>query len=255
MIIFDMYAYANALRANAAEKCSFAIFTMIIGLLSRSIIVPGSIIVIVSVIIVAAAKVPTRQYIKLLLLPVSFLILSVFTVMVTTVDNAENIVISASILGQNLGITSKSMEMALKLVLKSLSAVSCLYFLALTTPMVEIILVLKKLKLPTILIELMGLIYKSIFVLLETAQQIYVSQDARLGYRSVRRGYSSLGQLISTLFIKSLHRSERLYISLESRGYTGDLRVLEMSKPFSRMNILAIVLIDSLLVALLVFIK
>jgi cobalt/nickel transport system permease protein len=101
----------------------------------------------------------------------------------------------------------------------------------------------------------MGLIYKSIFVLLETAQQIYVSQDARLGYRSVRRGYSSLGQLISTLFIKSLHRSERLYISLESRGYTGDLRVLEMSKPFSRMNILAIVLIDSLLVALLVFIK
>ncbi|MDK2811156.1 MAG: cobalt/nickel transport system permease protein [Petroclostridium sp.] len=255
MIYIDKYAYVNKLKASPMEKFTFAFLTMAICLLSKSITVSLITIFVPALIVIFKAKIPAGFYIKIMLLPLSFLILSVMTIVVVGVRGEENIIVSHNFFRYNIGITYESMETAMRLVFKSLGAVSCLYFLALTTPMIQLISVLRKLKCPVILLELMGLIYKFTFVMLETANRIYISQDARLGYCSVKRGYHSFAQLISALFIRSLHRSQALYTSLECRGYDGALNVLEPRYKNSIVNVFSIVIIDMLLIILALFYK
>ena len=74
-----------------------------------------------------------------------------------------------------------------------------LYFLALTTPMTEIITVLHKLKVPVIITELMVLIYRFIFVFMETATTIRRAQLSRSGYVSMKSSFRSLSRLSSAL--------------------------------------------------------
>lgn len=93
--------------------------------------------------------------------------------------------------------------------------------------MVDLFSVLRKLRLPKLMIEMMDLIYRFIFVLLETAGTMYTAQNSRLGYVNLVSGYRSMGSLVSALFIRSYKRSNELYTSLEARGYDGELRVLE----------------------------
>jgi cobalt/nickel transport system permease protein len=196
------------------------------------------------------AGIPKGFYIKIMLLPLSFLILAVLTIAFVRVTGGEDIIFKINVLGYSIGITFESLKMAGKLFLKSLGAVSCLYFLSLTTPIIQLISVLKKLKLPVIIVELMSLIYKFIFVLVETANKIYISQDSRLGYSSVKIGYFSLGKLISSLFIQSMNRSKALYTSLESRGYNGELTVLEQEYQTSYFKIISVILAGLVLATL-----
>jgi cobalt/nickel transport system permease protein len=93
---------------------------------------------------------------------------------------------------------------------------------------------LRRLRCPLLLIDLMTLIYRFIFVLLESLNDMYTAQDSRLGYINFRRGIVSAGLLGSQLFIDAYHRSQRLQVALDSRGYAGDLKVLPASYQLDR---------------------
>jgi cobalt/nickel transport system permease protein len=105
------------------------------------------------------------------------------------------------------------------------------------------------------MVELMSLIYRFIFVLLETADTMFTAQSSRLGYVDLKTSYRSLGALVSTLFVRAYKRSTDLYTSLESRGYDGDLNVLE--EPFQKNHTLywAAILVNSMLLFIALAIK
>ena len=73
------------------------------------------------------------------------------------------------------------------------------FTLALNTPMVDILNTLARLKIPKLFIELMGLIHRFIFVLLETVDTMFTAQKSRMGYASFSSGYCSLAALAATL--------------------------------------------------------
>jgi cobalt/nickel transport system permease protein len=107
-------------------------------------------------------------------------------------------------------------------------------FLALTTPLVDLVDLLRRLRCPLLLIDLMTLIYRYVFVLLESLDQMYTAQSSRLGYVNFRRGITSAGLLGSQLFIDAYRRSQRLQVALESRGYSGELKVLPTTYQYDR---------------------
>jgi cobalt/nickel transport system permease protein len=51
------------------------------------------------------------------------------------------------------------------------------------------------------------------------------AQETRLGYSTYFGSFKSLGALASTIFLRSLDKSETLQHSLDSRGYSGELPV------------------------------
>lgn len=250
MFQIDQYAYTNRLlKVHPGEKMAFAIITMIICLISQSLAVMLAAIALMAAAVIRAG-IPLRVYIKLITVPALFLILAVGAVAVSISGQGEGYLWGIALGKFHIGVSPSNLYLAVLLFCRSLGAISCLYFLSLTTPMVEIISILRKLKVPSLFIELMGLIYRFIFVLVETAESIYTSQSSRLGYRNLKTGYSSLGALVGNLLISSYRRSEILFTALSSRGYTGELRVLETKYIVSGKNILAILAIDVLLVLL-----
>ncbi|ACV64442.1 cobalt ABC transporter, inner membrane subunit CbiQ [Desulfofarcimen acetoxidans DSM 771] len=245
MFSIDSYAYSNKLRkVHPAEKCAFAMVTLIICLAASSLLTSLAVLLIMSAAVVGYAGIPFRVFAGFMSLPVSFLLVGVLTIAVTVSREPGVYLWGLSFWGFNLGITAAGVAAAVILLFKSLGAVSCLYFLSLTTPMIDIIYVLRKMKVPALFIELMTLIYRFIFVLAETAEKIYTSQSSRLGYAGVNVSFSSLGELASTLFIKSFHRSQMLFQALSSRCYTGGLNVLDNYYEFSIKNMLFIAALD-----------
>lgn len=115
--------------------------------------------------------------------------------------------------------------------------------------------VLRRLRLPKLMVEMMGLIYRFIFVLLETAATMLIAQNSRLGYINLRTGYRSMGSMVSVLFIRAYKRSNELYTSLEARGYDGEIKVLEETYENNKKLVFLAALINGVLIFLALFLK
>ena len=116
------------------------------------------------------------------------------------------------------------------LVLKALGAVSALYMMTLTTPLSEIIAVLRKAHVPKLIIELMNMIYRYIFIMIDTHSRMKNSAESRLGYCDFKTSCYSFRQVASNLLVVSLKRGNNYYNALEARCYNGDLQFLEEEK-------------------------
>jgi len=256
MINIDKYAYSSKLKKiNPMEKFVFAILTLIVCLFADRLPVSIAVFLIMGVATLKFSGTPKKVYFKLLLVPMAFLIIGVLTITINFSKDPSIFFFKVHILNTFIGVSKYGLYKALGLFFKVLGSVSCLYFLSLSTPMVDILSVLEKLKVPKLMIEMMGLVYKFIFILLDTANTMFTAQNSRLGYMNLRSGYRSLGALASTLFIRSFKRANDLYISLESRGYDGELTVLQEPYKKSGKIYIAAIVINVILIVIALMLK
>ena len=248
MLLIDKLSYQSKLRyVNASEKLVYALLTLVLCVLSRSVKVAVLVFAVNGVLTVGKGEIPLFRYIKLLMIPLAFLAAGTAAVMI----NVSRIPMDAFALPAGEWYITGSCEgirCGLRLCITALSAVSSLYFLSLNTVMTDILCACRKLHFPSLLTELMLLIYRFIFVLFETASSITVSQQSRLGNRSFKTRIRSFGKLGSSLFILALKRSGALYDAMESRCYDGSIRVLSREQPAKAGEIAVIALYGAVLV-------
>lgn len=241
MIDIDSYAYSNNLKTvHPAEKSLFAMMTMVVCLTATTVITPLIVLALMAGGIVLKAGIPARIFARLMIVPLSFLLIGVLTIAFSVSTNPSGFWLAQTIHGLTVGVRYPDLITAVHLFLRSLGTVSCLYFLALTTPMTELITVLNKLKVPVIITELMVLIYRFIFVFLETASTIRRAQLSRSGYVSMKTSFHSLSLLFTALLGKVFVKSQELYNAMSARGYSGEIKVLTKKRPASLRNYLII---------------
>jgi len=228
MISIDHNAYCSRLRKiDPVIKIITALVVLFISLIANSYLVSLVIILVASITIVKYSGTSLQILLKLMMLPISFLILSIVTIIFQSSDNPNNLLMPIKISYMYYGFNIYNLDFVGRLIFRAISAILCMYFIALTSPMTEIFCVLRRVKVFKLIVELMELIYRFIFVLTETANQIYIAQSSRLGYNGLRASYKSLGILASMLFDRSYKRSDKIYIALESRGYDGELNIID----------------------------
>lgn len=253
MITIDRLCYRSKLRtSNAGEKLAYAVVTLIICVAGRSVLIAGLVLLINTILTVAVGGIPAGRYARLMTVPVGFLLLSTLALMINVSSiplDAYAIPIGSFYLTSSIN----SLQFGGRLILTALAAVSCLYFLSLSTPLTDIIMMLEKIHCPRILTELMLLIYRFIFILLETASAIRTSQHCRLGYKDLRTSVRSFGKMGSALFIRAFQKSQRLYEAMESRCYNGRLQVLTEEYPPRQKEVIAIVMYELVLLGLLLW--
>ncbi|WP_258360578.1 cobalt ECF transporter T component CbiQ [Moorella sulfitireducens (nom. illeg.)] len=234
MFRLDQYAYNNRLqKVHPGEKVAFALVTLLIVLAAPRPLIAALVIVMMAGAATVIAGIPFRFYLKLMLVPFSFLAASATMIALTISHQPQAGLRGVTIWGWTLGVTPEGLYLAARVLLKSLGATACLYFLSLTTPVVDILAVLRRARVPALLLDLITLTYRFIFVLLATVNDTYTAQVSRLGYASLCSSYRSLGQLAASLFIKTYRRSQELFTALTARGYQEELVVLETVYPFS----------------------
>lgn len=247
MIVIDKLCYQSKLRyENPGEKFAFALITLCICVMSRSIAVACIVLAVTGILTVWKGGIPVSRYLKFLTIPLAFLLLSTLAIVLNFKKTPLDL-FAIQLGSWYLTSSRAALQYAGQLILTALSAVSCLYFLAFSTPMPDILEVLRRLHCPKLLIELMLLIYRFIFILLNTASAISVAQECRLGNKDYKTALNSFGKLGSVLMIRAMSRSNRLYDAMEARCYDGSIRVLSETRPPKKKVIVAIVVFDTCL--------
>lgn len=127
-----------------------------------------------------------------------------------------------------LTITKTGALTALFLLLRVSTSVSFGILLVLTTPWNSVLRAMGVLKVPDVFILTLGMTYRYIYLLLHTANDMFLSRKSRvIGRMKPAEERRLLAASAGALLGKSLHLSEEVYLAMQSRGYRGHPRTLD----------------------------
>ncbi|NDJ22760.1 cobalt ECF transporter T component CbiQ [Nostoc sp. B(2019)] len=227
----DTLAYTNRLRWLAPEqKLLFAIALLIITAFTHPL-AQILIAIWISTWTVIYAGIPAKTYLKLVYIATLFWLTSLPALIINGIDIAHlHLVQHDSVIGLTVGsyyvyISVHGIEQGLTILTRAIASLSCLYFIILTIPFTELLQILRRVGLPILLTDLLLLMYRFIFVLLNTAAELWTAQQARGGYRTFDIAMKSLALLISQLLKRTLENYRQVSLSLASRGFNGEFKV------------------------------
>jgi cobalt/nickel transport system permease protein len=231
----DTIAHTNKLKhVDTRLKVIFAITTLLITVASTSPIPPFLAFITATILILFAAKIKLKTYLLLLLTPLFFGLISLL-MMSLFFGYANSPLYSFEILSQTFAVQKEGVNMGLLVASRTLAGSACLFFLALTTPMTELFAGLRWLRIPDVVIELAMIIYRYIFVFLEEAQRMWLASRMR-GEGNFRTKIEVFSMLASTLFIRSIHQGDKLFVAMNSRCYDGETNSLCYQENSSRIS-------------------
>jgi cobalt/nickel transport system permease protein len=229
-IQIDTLAYTNKLRwVSPEQKLLFATVLLLIAMLSHPL-VQVSIAVWVSVWIVIYAGIPVKTYLQLICVATLFWLTSLPAFVISGVDFSHTHgVLNDSVAGFRIGsyyvyLSHYGIERGLIILTRAIASLSCLYFILLTTPFTELLQMLRRLGVPVLITDLLLLMYRFIFILLNTATELWTAQQSRGGYGNFTIGMKSLALLIGQLLRRTIDNYRQVSLSLAARGFNGELQ-------------------------------
>ena len=200
------------------EKMVFFILCLFLSLLTKNPWVHGFIILSM-LLFLGWLGLDAKGILSYMSLPLSFIILSVLSLLFVFHPGDDQIFFS---LWGRLYVTEASRASSNLVLMRALAGLSCLYGLSLSSTMGEMFTVLKSF-LPEKIMEILFMMYRFIFILIEFLRQMMDGAKARGGRRSFKRSLYSSGIIASSLLFRSMEQTGRTYDALLARGYTGGL--------------------------------
>ncbi|ADO48033.1 energy-coupling factor ABC transporter transmembrane protein [[Enterobacter] lignolyticus] len=158
-------------------------------------------------------------------LPFGFLLVGVLTILFSVSRDPQTLAAGVPIGGYWLGVTSSGLATANETFWRSLAALASTFWLVLNLPFPQLIVLLKRARVPRLLTEQILLTWRFIFILLDEALAIHRAQTLRFGYRSLPQGYRSLAMLVGLLFTRVLIRYQQMATVLDIKLYQGDFHL------------------------------
>jgi cobalt/nickel transport system permease protein len=137
--------------------------------------------------------------------------------------------------GWTLTVTQPGLVRFISVALKSWLSVQMAIVLASTTAFPDLLAAMRSLRVPRLLVAVIGLMWRYLFVLVDEVMRLMRAREARSGHPAepVGRVGGSLvwrakvtGGMAGNLMLRSFDRSERIYAAMASRGYDGEVRGL-----------------------------
>lgn len=135
-------------------------------------------------------------------------------------------VASVSILRFTINFTDAGVSFALLVFARSTAALFLMFSFAVSTPVPHLANALKKLKLPDVFVEMMVLIYRYTFLLMESAESMHLAAECKFGYYGYKRSLKTTSRLAVGVFMRALDTAEKGQVILQCRNYRGDFMTL-----------------------------
>lgn len=214
---------------NPEFKLFLGLLSLIISISVDSYLVFGIIGFAMVMTVIYLGKLKARKYMKIAALPLTFLILSSIAILFQIGKVSEGI-INIPFLKWYLFITKSSFHKTIWVAARAVSAVTCLFMISLTTPIGDVIGVLRRIKVPNIIIELMYLIYRYMMILIEMNQKMTIAASSRLGYSTIPTSYRSMFGIAANLLVLSFRKASVSFDAMEARGYDGKIEFWQEKK-------------------------
>jgi cobalt/nickel transport system permease protein len=238
--LLEDIAQKNGLReVNTHLKLAAGLGAILLCLLSSSFIPPLFIALVLTGAILFLAKVDAKTYGELFIVPLWFALMSVAGIIL--ISGGQDLFWRWDILPFfSLSITRESINQGMFVFCRVLGGMSAMCFISLTTPMTDIFAVFRQCRVPETVIDLMMIIYRTIFILMDQVIQIYHAQVMRLGYSTWRESLHSFASLCGAAFIASWDSGEDLIRAMDARCYDGKFALLGETRQIERMPGLAV---------------
>lgn len=102
---------------------------------------------------------------------------------------------------------------------KSTLCLAITVLLSLTTPIQQISRVLRKARVPALLVTTIILLYRYLFVLVEEMERMRLARASRTFRPTRRRTWWLTASMIGELFVRSSERAERIHAAMCARGW------------------------------------
>lgn len=125
-------------------------------------------------------------------------------------------------------VTAQGLRATVYLIMRTETAATFSALLVLCTPWSNLLKALRVLRLPIVLVVILGMTYRYIFLLLRNAHDMFRARKSRMvgrldGRDQRRAATASAGVLMS----KTLQLSGDVYLAMRSRGFQGEVYVLD----------------------------
>ena len=218
-MLIEQAAYASRWRPVCpGAKAAFALAGLIAAFVAATPAAALLVAALLALAAVAGAGVGFGLYLRVALPATGFLALSCLSLLVSLAgDGAGGIVWQ---------LAPDATPRIAELAARSLAALAAMLFLVLSTPLSDLIVLLRRLRVPEVLLDLMVLCYRMLFVFSEALHDTLTAQRARLGHATARHSLRSLGLLVANLALQIWQRAHALHQAALARNGDGALRVL-----------------------------
>jgi len=243
-VLIEQSAYTNRWRRIApAAKGLFSLCGLVAAFAAATPATACGIAAVLCAVTVLGVGITPVRYLRVAAPALLFLFVS-------TMSLAVSLKIGGSASDVSLQMASTEYSKVAQVCGRSLGGLAALLFLALTTPLIDIIALLRRLKAPEVLLDIMVLCYRTLFVFSEAVHDTITAQSARLGYATVRLTMRSLGGLVANITVQVWQRSLALHLAAMARNNDGPLRFLEHTYPNSTRDMCIALSAGTALVAL-----
>lgn len=225
MLSIDKYAYSSRLVQWAPTRKALIWLLGMVLAFQPEIGLKVVVTVLVAIWTVYVTKVRFRQYLQWYYAILPFLVLSILGIVVTANHQGNGFVWAIRIGNVYIGVSKTMLPIGIKVAFQSITAIVCTYWFALTTPFVQVIQVLKKIHFPRAMIELTMLMYRFIFIFIDSFQEIHRAQKLRFGYDNTSLMIHSSGILAKMLFEEVLVNYNQMVKALDAKLYNGNFYV------------------------------
>jgi cobalt/nickel transport system permease protein len=120
---------------------------------------------------------------------------------------------------------------------KSWLSVQAAIVLAACTSFPDLLIAMRALHVPKLLVSTFGLMWRYMFVLVDEANRLIRARSARSGHSDLPGAKPGgrltwrarvTGGMAGSLFLRAIERSDRIYFSMASRGYDGEVHSLPL---------------------------
>jgi cobalt/nickel transport system permease protein len=171
--------------------------------------------------VVAVSRVPATYLLKRMVVEVPFVVFAVLMPFIATGPRVE-------VLG--VAVSAGGLAAAWALLAKGTLGVLASLTLAATTEPRDLLAGLERLRVPSLLVQIMGFMVRYLDVVTDEMRRMRVARESRgFNARDVRH-WPVLARSAGALFIRSYERGERVHLAMLSRGYTGTMPPLHTAE-------------------------
>jgi len=169
-------------------------------------------------VVIGLSRVPLIYLAKRMLIEVPFVLFAVLMPFVASGPRVEML---------GLSLSSAGLLAAWGLLVKGSFGVLASLTLAATTEPVDVLRGLQRLRMPDLIVQIMGFMIRYLDVVTGELARMVVAMRSRGCDPRYPRHWPTLARSLGALFIRSYERGERVHLAMLSRGYTGTLPASE----------------------------
>lgn len=125
-------------------------------------------------------------------------------------------------------VTAQGLGSAAYLITRVETAATLSLLLILCTPWTHVLKAMRVLRVPVVIVVILGMTFRYIFLMLETARDMFESRQSRMvGVLEAAERRRLAGASVGVLLSKTLQLSGDVYMAMQSRGFRGEVYTLD----------------------------